>query len=293
MPRPDIQAPELAPYQRDLARMIDAALKAGQRGDGTKSQYWAPWTVTDFMKAAKCSASAIANWRNEDARKPPYNIVPLLNAFYGEIPLYEAQKEKMRRLWHAARGIPDEQTGLTAPRRLTGPSTLVHLRGHKSEPVTDSNTNHALYVSLTISPHHDAQYGDKRVTIGLRHAILRLTSDHWQPTRNGLISERGHSNFAIDAAGARIVGPVDQEMGVLNGQIVGDDAIAELEPLNNGDGPVTVSVVATESSFKVMENGDLSAEQDAVIAALLMDMLKTRDNQTRVVLESVTVQPAA
>jgi len=311
MPRHSILRPELELHQRALAAMIDDALKAGQRSDGDDPKYWTPWTNRALADKACVAENSVANWRDPDRRMPPEDIKPLLKVFYGKIERLAEDRARMERLWRLARGyiIDDEpeqkkweiakkwEVAWTA--NLQGMVRLVDLRAHPPIPGNDGTMR--LSLTLVITPDHDVTYRDQAVIIGLTDALLCMDSNGWQAARRSFVSERGHPNFELSAAGARIVGPRDAATGMINGEPMGDDDLAVVEPIGAGDAPINVAVHAPRGSFRVLVRAGKSIQgapadrvsrtQNLVLNALLHEQLRDRDDRDRAVLARVTVQP--
>ena len=303
MPRHNIQKPALEPHQRALAAMIDDALNRGQRGDGSDPRHWTKWTNRGFAEKAVVAETSLANWRNPDKRMPPEDIAPLLKTFYGDIARHAADKAKMQRLWRLARGyIVDDESGAEGwdvgrPSRLQGTASLVNLLTHAPVPWNDGTLRMA--VTLVITPDRDLSYGGRAMTIGLAEALLCMQSDGLQPAWKSLPSQRGLANFALDAAGERIVGPIDPATGMINGEPLGDEHFFTFEPAGAGEACVTVSIHAPRGCFRVLPSGSGSTaakrkgrsnvNQNAVINALFHEQLRTRDDHDRPVLARATV----
>ncbi len=301
MPRHSVRCTHLEPYQRALAAMIDDALRRGQRGDGEDPKHWTRWTNRSFAAKAVVAENSVANWRNPDLLMPPEDIMPLLKVFYGVIDRFKDEKAKMKRLWQLARGYvdddgPSDRSWLPGkPQNLQGAVKLVHLREHAPVPGNDGSMR--LSLTLVITPEQDATYDKKGIVIGLMEALLCMNSEHWQATRQSFVSERGHPNFRLSAAGARIVGPVDDATGMIDGQPLGEDELAVVEPVGSGEGPIQVAVHAARGSFRVLAKlpggttKHVSRTQDAVLNALLYDQYPDRDGVDRVILAQATIQP--
>ncbi len=105
MGRPPTRTP-FKQERRHLAALIDHALKIGQRGDGSPKDRWHPWTEIELArKAGVESASTVSDWRDSENPSRPGNIIPLLKAFYGDIPAYAEAKAAMLKAWKRAAGI--------------------------------------------------------------------------------------------------------------------------------------------------------------------------------------------
>jgi hypothetical protein len=293
--------PALEPHQRALAIMIDEAMQRGQRGDGIKPEYWKPWTNRALAERAVVSENSVANWRDPDRRMPPEDIGPLLKVFYGTIERHSAEKAKMQQLWRKAHSFLTENSpeptrwDASKPASLQGAVRLVTLRAH--EPLRGNDETLRLMVTLIITPDGDLMYRGRGITIGLTNALLSLDSDHWQPAYQSLASERNHPHFALDASGARIVGPIDATTGMITGAPLGDEPLAVIEPIANGDGPVHVTICASRGSFRVLAGTtggpqkSVSRNQDLVLNALFHEQLHDRDNHDRAILARSSIKP--
>lgn len=309
MGRRPTRLPALEPFQRDLARLIDAELIRGQRADKTPSAIWHPWTNDKFGEALtsgptrRMSANAVANWRNQAKPHPPDNIVPLLNAFYGDDHRFADKRQAMLHLWRQAKGydIDDAQPPpILAPTHgesFQGPVQLVHLRAH---PVRANDGTVRLNASLTISPDDGVVFQGRAVSIGLTEALLTFQSADWQPAYQALIGEKPHENVSIVAPGSRITGPRDT-LGRLSGQPLGEEPIAIIEPVGTRNGSVTLSIRAPRGSFDVRIRPSLDSEPEAeigvsdtkklILDALLQEQLTHHDERGSAILAQVTLNP--
>jgi hypothetical protein len=302
MARRNIRRPELEPHQRALALMIDDALNRGQRGDGENEKHWARWNNRSLADASRgiFSENAVANWRDPDRRMPPEDIKPLLKLFYGTIERFKDDRAKMERLWRLARGyiVDDEApaSGWAAVRtqNLQGQVDLVRLHTHQPVPWNDGTLR--LAITLVITPDQDVSYRGRAVIIGLSEALLRLDASGLQPAYKALPSQRGLPHFVPSAAGDRIIGPLDRDTSMINGEPLGDEFLLSLENLATepDDKPATVAVCASRGSFRVLPRsmgGNIRqpaarrlANQNAVVNALFFEQYRERDDHDRAVL---------
>ena len=245
------------------------------------------------------------HWRDPDRRMPRADIEPLLKAFYGTIERFAGDKAKMRRVWQLARGYVvddgqgDKDWAIGRPLNLQGAVELVTLRAHTPIPGNDGTMR--LSLTLVITPDDNVTYRGRAVTIGLTDAWLCMDSESWQPTWRSLVSERDHPNFRLSAAGARIVGPRDTAIDMIDGEPLGDEHLAVVEPIGIGGGPINVAIRAPRDSFRVLVGGSkgtqgsppehVSSTQKLVLSALFHEQLHDRDDRDRAVLARVTVHP--
>jgi hypothetical protein len=177
--RKSTKRPELEPAQRDLAKMIDSELNRGQRGDRKSSEkYWTRWRVAEFAKAAKISESSVQNYRDSEKLNPPDNIIPLLNAFYGDIEKYQPARDKMHSAWQLAKGyITDGPLApplwdIDNPKAFTEPVELVQLGLH--QPVPGNEGTMRVTGTLRLHPDMDCEYEGRAVSIGLTEALVAI-----------------------------------------------------------------------------------------------------------------------
>ena len=306
MPRPSIRRPALEPYQRELAAMINDALNRGQRGDGTDERHWKRWTERGFADKASAAERSIANWRDPDKLSPPDDIQPLLKTFYGTIDRLKDERAKMERLWRLARGyLVDDEPGQQdwtigkSPPNIQGSVNLVTLRVHAPVPWNDGTLR--LSITLVITPDRDLAYRGQAVTIGLTEALLCMESAGLQPAWKSLPSQRGLKNFRLDAAGDRIVGPIDPDTGMIDGEPLEDGHFAVLEAAGSADGSTIIAVHAPRGGFRVLPRseghstkrrvGRCSVNQTAVVNALLHEQLRGRDGHDRAIIASTAITP--
>jgi hypothetical protein len=307
VPRRSIRRPDLEPYQRELALMIDDALKRGQRGDGEDQKHWKPWTNRSFADKACVAENSVSNWRDPDRRMPPEDIGPVLKVFYGVIDRFKDDKARMKLLWQLARGyIVDDDAraknwAVGKSQNLQGIASLVTLRTHTPVPWNDGTMR--LAITLVITPDRDLCYRGKAIIVGLTEALLCLESSTFQPAWKSLPSQRGLPNFVLTAAGDRIIGPIDPVTGMIDGEPLGDEYLMVLETVATDDAPATVAVHAPRGSFRVLARAGggsaakspdrRSANQEAVVNALFHEQLRDRDDHDRAVLSRAPIGPRA
>jgi hypothetical protein len=303
MPRRSIRRPELEPHQRALAAMIDDALTRGQRGDGTSEKHWLPWKHAIFADKAGVSESSVANWRDPDAMMPPEDIQPLLRTLYGAIDRFKVDKEKMQRLWRLARGyivdddVAAEDWRISRSLNLQGVARLVSLQAHRPVPWNDGTLR--LSITLIIKPDRELSYRGKAITIGLTDALLCLQAGAYQPAYKSRPSQRGVPNFELAVDGDRVVGPLDPLTGMIDGEPLGDEHLMALELVEGAPGPTAVAIYAPRGSFRVVPSANgspeaqsqrrCSANQSAVVNALLHEQLRNRDDHDRALLAFASV----
>jgi hypothetical protein len=307
MPRRSIRRPDLEPYQRKLALMIDDALKRGQRGDGEDQKRWKPWTNRPFADRACVAENSVSNWRDPDRRMPPKDIDPVLKVFYGVTDRFKEDKAKMKLLWQLARGyvvdddIRARNWEVGRSQNLQGIANLVTLRTHAPVPWNDGTMR--LAITLVITPDRDLSYRGKAITVGMTEALLCLESSAFQPAWKSLPSQRGLANFVLTTAGERIVGPLDPTTGMIDGEPLGDEYLMVLETVATDVASATVAVHAPRGSFRVLPQAGsgtveksrdrCSANQEAVVNALFHEQLRDRDDHDRAVLSRAPIGPRA
>lgn len=106
--------PRLDRAKREFAELFDAYLKQGHRGDGTPERRWRPWKNTDFAAAIDVSPNTVANWRNPDRLIVLEDILPVLDALFGDDPKFTHQRTALEIVWKQAKGVmPLDDEGLS------------------------------------------------------------------------------------------------------------------------------------------------------------------------------------
>lgn len=289
--------PDLIEPRRHLAAMIDDALRRGQCGDGTPERLWQPWTNDGFATRVTAAEASIRAWRNRDRPSVPYNILPLLRAFYGDLPRYADARDAMLLAWRRSRGLTDEPP--PPPRtieisRFSDFAEIVDLG--VSQPTPDSNGDLTVPWTLHIYPDTACEIGGQMVEIGVIALCVIIESRHWQPVPDSVFRRKKHPTLGVPAppGGVLIVGPVD-EQGRIAGTPLEDEPQIIMEPLGEaGDGPITFSVRVKRDGFKITSRGkqDAADTQKAVLDTIFASGIE-RDRKNRLIIAQATVSSSA
>jgi hypothetical protein len=286
-----------------LAGLIDDALRTGQRGDGTPSGR--AWTDVELAKKVNISAQNVSTWRNRKDPSRPVDIVPVLNAFHGDLRENADARAAMHKAWKLAGGIdaddpPDPRT-IKAFSAVAEVVTLL-----PNQPTPDNHGNLIVPYTLrfqcdkncTVNIKVDGKPVAVTMDIGFTEARLTVESRHWQPLHDTLFREGKHGeNTAPGFPGDCVVikGPVD-EQGRIVGSPLGDDSRLMMERQgDNGDGPIVMSVaVPRDGGFSVTfgDRQQPSATQKSVIDAIFAEAIP-KDSRDRLEVASATVKPGA
>lgn len=294
--------------RRHLAGLIDDALKAGQRGDGTPKPRWYPWTDFEFTKVINAgSPTSVAAWRNKtDPERPGRGFMDrILKTFYGEILAYVDAKKQMLIAWKRAAGIdsddPPDPRGITT-KTFSELAEVVTLL--VNQPTPDNAGN--LMVPYTLRLRCDENVsivikvdgGPVTVTmdIGLTSPLFVVESAHWQPMRDTIFRHKKHSNLEAGPVGdsVRITQKPDNQ-GPIVGQPLEDEPHLMMERTGeDGDGPISLSIKVPRDGFSVTlsDGAPVSATQKDVLDAIFAEAIP-RDARNRLEVAKVSVAPNA
>lgn len=295
--------------RRQLAAMIDHALRIGQRGDGTPNEKWVPWTDVAFARKVNQSPAAVAAWRNREIPERPNHIIPVLNVFYGDDPSYADARESMRRAWYRADGKdPDEPPPprVIATQNLHALANVVTLQ--LNQPTPDNSGNVILPYTVRfrreLQPKIPVIVDGKPFTdtfdIGLSRPLLAFVSKHWQPLQDTIFRRRKHPNIEHEADDCvRITGPLDK------GVVIGDPLDDPSDEQGNGqldvrmelidpdkDGSVALAVKVPRDGIKVTQTSGnpVTDIQALVIEAIIAEGCAPDDNG-HIPVRTVTTNP--
>lgn len=97
--------PRLDRAKCEFAKLFDAYLKQGQRGDGTPERRWRPWGSNEFAGVIGVSPNTVRNWRRPDRLIVPDGILPVLDTLFGNEPEFLHQRAALEIIWKQAKGI--------------------------------------------------------------------------------------------------------------------------------------------------------------------------------------------
>ncbi|MGJ4952488.1 hypothetical protein [Bradyrhizobium sp. HKCCYLS20291] len=271
----------------------------GTRPGGQPDRKGEIWHLGLFAAATTISERTLRNIRG--GQRPSNRIHYLVEReLFGDSEYYEEWKTRLRKARKPIHAGKDDAAPLSDWQILGGRFTdgLAEARLHSPRP---GNVPNSFYVDATLRlgrAKHD--YEDRTVSIGLAEAFLSLESPSFQIAKGSMIGERGeHPNFEPEVGGAGIKGPCQELDGCLQGDPLGDEYVAIIEPVGDGKeevigdvtGEVSLSVHAGRAMFQVAEVGDkgellqtaLTTNKQGVLNAIIGDGLG-RDRQGRLIL---------
>jgi hypothetical protein len=291
--------------RRQLAAMIDDALKIGQRGDGTSKQRWEPWTEVEFAKKTGTGASTVSDWRDRENPTRPVDIRPLLNTFYGTILAYAEARAGMLKAWKRAGGIDEDDP--PDPRDIKSFSQIaevVHLM--VNQPTPDNYGNLIVPYTLRLRCDENRQIEIKvdgspvtlAMDIGITKPVFKVRSDVWQPVQDSLFRKKKHPQTAPGPCPDSVVLTGERDA---NDRVVGEPLEDEPRFLMekssaNSDASITLSIVVPRDGFSVTLCGEapVSITQQDVINAIFAEAIpKDRENNNRLEVASAVVKPGA
>jgi hypothetical protein len=289
---------KLAAARREFATLLDGHLRRGQHPDYEPSR-WRPWGNLDLAGAVGVSPNSVANWRNTDNPIPPSDVLPLLDALFGDRPEFGGHRRALKEAWERARGlIPEEReiVDVWEPTSNQG-SSLAEVILHQPLPTNHSPDSYLLHATLRLAPAEQCD-GDRTVIVGLKAAFLSIAGSGYQTAWNSMIGERTpHPNVEPSVNGLIITGPTSSE-GWLKGNPIGDDHLAIIEPGPPGNNSITISVCAGPRAFSFSYVSDpdkqpIKAEEKpnrAAVLNLLFGEDMPCDSQGRIILARSTIR---
>jgi hypothetical protein len=266
--------------RRQLAELIDAHLKRGQRADGVQERRWKPWTNNDFASILGVSPNAVANWRNHDRPTPPSDILPLLESLFGSDQKFDGRRKELKETWERATGlVPDETTepsencddvATSAQWEIVDAENLglgmaafyVHLPPQSNSP----DTFH-VQVSLSMAQSPDEIEGFC-VLLGLRAAHLEPTYVACQP-----IGSVDNANI-VDRAGLfEVTGP-RKSYGHLSGRLLENGTLCILQRTGPELPAITLALRSRRRDLDVVPEDpqvDISAAREKILKVFLQD----------------------
>ena len=288
--------------RRHLAALIDAALKSGQRGDGTQMRFWQPWTEPDFANRVGTGASSASDWRDPVNPTRPVNIIPILKVLFGDIPAYADAKKEMLLAWRCAGGIEDDDP--PEARRIDATTfsevaEVVTLMLNQPTPLNDGT----LRVPYTLRFFYhlerdmrifvDGKPVDVVMDIGLTQPLFVVDSRHWQPVEDSIFRQREHPNVRQGPArdSVTILKPTGQGHDCIEGEPLKSEAHLIMEKMRDDeDGPITMAVKVPPNGIKISlrDGRATSLTQQDVLDAIFASAMP-RDTHKRITVESVTI----
>ena len=280
--------------------------------DSKTAQQDGCWTVRSFSNAVeKAGFSApdpdtIGAWLKGERWPQPARKGAILAVFFPAKQGNDAARQKMLDAWtdgqrevtprRKAR-IEDSAASLKwVISRHGATEGLADLRLHQPFPLNEEGSYRveaSARLDIAEFAHERQDYG-----IGVTTVLLAVESEGYQVTRGSMIGERPADLPArLRADGVELHGPRDNDSGCIVGDLLGEEHVANIESLNDGEAPVYVSLRAARRAFKVLGlNAQgrntpvaVSEETDAVINALL-GKDRERDSLGRVVLAKASMK---
>ncbi len=280
-----------------LAKMIDDALRLGQRGDGTLRTQCTEWTNVAFADKAKTAESVVRSWRDVENPTRPKNIIPVLNAFFGTIEQYAAARLAMQNAWRRAGGFeveePPPALRAIVAEEFSEVAEIIDLS--VSQPTPDNTGGMKVGFTFRVHPDPECFVAGETVEIGVTTAFLFVESDHWKPDSDSVFRRKDHPNIKPGAAsgGVQITGPKEAApQGRIDGAPLGDVAEVRFEKgAKPGDGPIGFSVRVPRNGFVVTPcdtAAPVTRTQATVLDALFGDAFP-KDKKERLIVARDTV----
>jgi hypothetical protein len=285
-----------AQARRSFAELLDAHLRRGQHSE-TPQRNWKPWTNVNFAGVAGVSPNSVANWRSHTSPIPPDDLLPILDALFGERAEFSGYRRDLKEAWERAKGLipiedlepnnewePAERVAFTAIAEA-----IIH-------PPTHTNRGPENYLINATVRFADAEYFDRDASavVGLEKAYLTIEAPGYQIAQNSLLGERTpHTDVEPTVGGLSIVGPLID--GHLKGNPIGDDYVAGLEPAPHGGDTIAIILAASPRSFRFgyIRDSDTPSIEDkpnrAAILSLIFGEAMTRDAMGRVILAKASL----
>jgi hypothetical protein len=291
--------------RRQLAVMIDEALKAGQRGDGTPKQHWQPWTEVDFAREAHTGPSSVSDWRDSTDPSRPGNIIPILKVFYGDIPAYAEAKAAMLKAWKLAGGIDaDDPADPRDIKLFSAIAEVVHLM--VNQPTPDNHGNLIVPYTLRLRCDEKRQIEIRvdgspvtvAMDIGVTKPVFKVRSDVWQPIQDSIFRKKKHPHSAPGPCPDSILltGERDTKDRVVGEPLEDEPYVVMEKSSTDVDAPIILSVVVPRDGLSVTLCNDAppTVTQDDVIAAILAEAIpRDKENSSRLEVTSAVVKPSA
>ena len=271
------------------------------------AQEWTARIFCDAMGKAgfpNLDNDTLAAWRSGERWPQPERKTAILNVFFPGKPATHPDRAEMEQAWqNGQRAIPPRRKSRIdedpAPTKwVISPKTriegLADMQLQQPEPLNQDGhfrVDAAARLDIAEFEHEKQAYG-----IGVSTAFLSLESEAYQVKKGSMLGDRP-TDMPIKrrADGVEILGPRDPDTGCIVGDLFGDEPVASIESLNNGEAPVALSLRAARRAFKVLgldaqgryRPERLDEQQDAVLNTMLGKGRET-DSLGRVVLAKAT-----
>jgi hypothetical protein len=284
--------------RREFADLLNAHLNRGQHPE-LRPAHWKAWTNSNFASAVDASPNSVANWRNRETPIPPADIIPILEALFGEKPEFSNHRRELKEAWERARGlVPADGEEFHDDWETIESVVYTALAEAILHQPTPANGAERFYLNGTLRfglvEHNDR---DRAITVGLRDAFLSITGSGYQISQNSMLGERArHSHITPGVGGFTIVGPYKD--GRLNGNPVGEDYLAAIEPGLKGKNVVTITLCAgprafifayVDDPYKLPSTPQQKPNREAILNILFGSTMQ-RDPQGRTILATVSLR---
>jgi hypothetical protein len=299
-----MRASRLLPVRRAFAILLDEHLRHGQHPELPEAR-WKPWTNIDFAASVGASPNSVANWRNQRAPIPPDDIIPILDALFGDSPQFAVHRRDLKDSWERAKGIKladadgdierDDDWSFLSRTRTSDLAAVTLRQPKRANPAGCYYLN----CSVEFGPLFMEDEHGRTVMVGLHDAKLQIDCDGsgFQIAQNsmlGLRAPNAHVEPGVDSVSVH--GPMIN--GVLDGNPIGDDYIAMLEPGSPGDGPVslTLTTLSRAVQFSYAREADQPLVPDSdkpnrvAILNILFGEALPRDTANRLLLARASMR---
>ena len=282
--------PALSQQRREFAALLDQHLMRGQHPERPQNR-WKPWTNNDLAAQVGVSPNTVANWRNTRTPIPPEDILPLLDALFGDKSEYLGYVRELKEVWERARGlVPPATLDLDDPDHWEPVtrtcSALAEIILHQPTPMNRPET-YTLNATMRFDTAEQSD-GDRTVVIGLREAFVALLTSGYETAQNSLLGEDRKRDCVRVGVGGFTITPEDG-CNNLQGSFLGDDYLGVIEPGSGNGKTITAQVCAGSRSFSFAyastpEQSPILEGQkpnrDAILNLLLGETMR-RDSQGR------------
>ena len=309
-----MQVPNSAPNSEAKTRFFALFIQHWNAGTGLDikaAKRDERWTVRHFSDAVERAGFAapdpetIGGWLNAERWPQPARKDAILAVFFPAKSGNDAARAEMLASWtEGQREAPARRKARLEDSpvplkwvisRHVSTEGLADLRLHQPQPLNEEGS-YRVEASARIDI---AEFGHDRqdYAIGVTTVLLAVESEAYQVTRGSMIGERPTGLPArVRADGVEMTGPRDPDSGCIVGDLLNGEHVAHIESLNDGEGPVHVSLRAARRAFKVLgldAQGrntpvPVSEETDAVLN-ILLGKDREKDSLGRVLLAKMSM----
>ena len=297
--------PDLIPHKKAFARFLRSEILSGQRSDGQAKIASTELVPSDFarrMGYPQKKGNLVSTWCDVENPTTPNEIERILRALYGTKVRFPEQWHRMRSLYRAARGIPDDlpvNIWTITGERLSAFADIVGLT--VSQPMPDNSGGVHVAYTLKIHPDKnvrpDPDSDSNAIELGIREAFFTIEADEWQPASDSIFRDNpNHENLGETARAnsALIKGPHDTK-GRIDGHPLGKDLLVKLEPTTDGAaGTIMFLVLVGREAFVVTPKdgkGAVNNQQKAVLDAIFASAIPKDERNRLVVARAAAALP--